>query len=308
MTDSNDEHNDNDKTVILSGDSETLKVEKEKAKEQPARLVIIRGTPQGKSFELTDPNMYLGRDASADITVNDPNVSRKHALVSTTKEGIVIKDNGSTNGTYVNDKRISQTITLRKEDMIKVGNTILKFIPQGELEIFYLGSLESAAHTDPLTKIYNKGYIMESLDAEFKRAKALHQDFSLIILDLDHFKKVNDTYGHDAGDYVLKEVCALIRTKILPKDAIMGRFGGEEFLVILPMKNLEAGSKIGEDIRSGLEKHHFSYEDKRLPVTASIGVAEIAVDVDTSNALFKLADKAVYQAKSSGRNQVCTST
>jgi diguanylate cyclase (GGDEF)-like protein len=253
--------------------------------------------------------MFIGRDVAAEIMVNDTNASRKHAEVIRESDNTYkIRDNNSTNGTFVNDKQIKEPVKLNKEDMVKVGSTILKYLPAGELEIFYLGTLESAAHTDPMTKIFNKGYIMESLEAEFKRAKALHHDFSIIIVDLDHFKKINDTHGHDAGDFVLKEMTNIVRTKVLPKNAIFGRFGGEEFLILLPTMNLEAATLLGETIRSTLEKTQFMYENKRMPVTASVGVAEQALDVDNHTALFKLADKAVYQAKSGGRNQVCTAT
>lgn len=297
-----------DKTVVLRGDSDTLKTEKQAAKDQLACLIVIRGTPQGKRFELSKSNMFIGRDPSADIVLVDQNASRKHAEIIKEGEDVKLRDNGSTNGTFVNDKQIKEAVTLRKEDMIKVGNTILKYLPAGELEIFYLGTLESAAHTDALTKIYNKGYIMESLEAEFKRAKALHTELSVIIFDLDHFKKINDTHGHDAGDFVLKEVTQLARTKAIPKNAIFGRFGGEEFLILLPQTALEAAKQIGEQLRSAIETHAFNYEGKRLPVTSSVGVAELALDVDSHTALFKLADKAVYQAKSSGRNKVCTAS
>lgn len=300
--------NEGDKTVVIKGDSNTLQVEREAAKNQEACLIIIRGTPQGKRYELNKSSMFIGRDVAAEIAINDPNASRKHAEVF--KDGNIVKlrDNKSTNGTFVNDKPIKEDVVLRKEDMIKVGNTILKYLPAGEIEIYYLGTLESAAHTDPLTKTYNKGYIMESLEAEFKRAKALHEDFSVIILDLDHFKKINDNHGHDAGDYVLKEMCNVVRAKVLPKNSVFGRFGGEEFLILLPGMGLEAATLLAETLRSTIEKAQFMYEKKRLPVTASVGVAETALDVDTHTALFKLADKAVYQAKSSGRNQVCTAS
>jgi diguanylate cyclase (GGDEF)-like protein len=302
-----DNSDPSDKTVVLKGESDTLRTEREAAKSQRACLIVIRGTPQGKRFELSPGAMFIGRDASAEICVNDQNASRKHAVVFAEGGVIKIRDNHSTNGTFVNDRPVKEPIVLHKEDMIKIGNTILKFLPAGELEIYYLGTLESAAHTDPLTKIYNKGYIMESLEAEFKRAKALHQDFSVLIFDLDHFKKINDTYGHDAGDFVLRECAALMRAKALPKNSIFGRFGGEEFLVLLPGMTLEAAVQVAETMRATLEKHPFMYEKKRIPVTTSIGVAETALDVDSHTALFKLADKAVYQAKNGGRNQVCSS-
>lgn len=293
-------------TVVLKGDSETMRVEKEAAQKSPASLIIIRGQPQGKRFELAVTRAFLGRDASADIVLNDPNASRKHAEIFKHADGYALRDNKSTNGTFVNDKAISGEYILKKEDMIKIGNTILKYLPAGELEIFYLGSLESAAHTDSLTKIYNKGYIMEALEAEFKRSKALHTDFSIIIFDLDYFKKINDNYGHAAGDFVLETTAKIVKEKVLPKDAIFGRFGGEEFLILLPRHSLDKSLIIAESLRSMIEKTEFIYEKKRLPVTTSVGVAEGALDVDSAQALFKNADRVLYEAKNRGRNQVCS--
>ncbi len=121
--------------------------------------------------------------------------------------------------------------------MLRIGNSILKFLPAGELEIVFYGNLGAAAHTDALTRIYNKGYLLEALDAEFKRAKALHTDFSLIFFDLDHFKRVNDTFGHDAGDHVLKEIARIVRADILGPRDIFARYGGEEFVILLANRN-----------------------------------------------------------------------
>jgi diguanylate cyclase (GGDEF)-like protein len=208
----------------------------------------------------------------------------------------------------VNDKKIppGDSVILAKEDMVKLGNTIFKFLPKGELEILFYGNLGSAAHTDPLTKIYNKGYLLEALEAEFKRAKALHTDFSLIFFDLDHFKKVNDTYGHDAGDYVLKEITSLIKSSYLrPKD-VFARYGGEEFVVLLANTNAKAASELAEKVRAAIESHAFIYEGKRLPVTSSLGVSELRADMESAQTLLKTADKALYAAKSGGRNKVVT--
>jgi diguanylate cyclase (GGDEF)-like protein len=292
------------KTQVIQIESDTLIKEKEKAKDQPHCLLVIRGKKQGGRINITKPHTILGRDPSADIVVEDPNVSRKHCEFFINGDEVIIKDNNSTNGTFVNEKKITQ-LTLRKEDMIRVGNSIFKFLPKGELEIFYILAQESKAHTDALTQVFNKGHILEAFETEFKRARALGQDFSIIIMDLDHFKKINDTHGHDAGDYVLKEAAQIVKKRILPQSAIMGRFGGEEFIILLPSTPLDEALIIAESIRSGLEKHNFQYENTKIPVTASIGVAEIAADVDTAQDLFKLADKAVYQAKQSGRNRVC---
>lgn len=295
-----------DKTAFLQGDQATLNAELQRAKEQEGCLIIIRGIPQGHRFFLTQPSMTIGRDPEADISVADQSISRKHAKVSKEGEQVRLIDLGSSNGTYINDKKLkpSDSVILAKEDMVKLGNTILKYLPAGELEILFYGNLGSAAHTDPLTRIYNKGYLMEALDAEFKRAKALHTDFCLIFFDLDHFKKVNDTYGHDAGDYVLKELTMVIRGGHLrPKD-VFARYGGEEFVIILSNTSAKAAADIAEKIRSSIETHAFIYEGKRLPVTCSMGVSDLRADIESAQTLLKLADKALYVAKEGGRNKV----
>jgi len=299
-----------EKTTVLQGDQDTLKKELQKAKEQEACLIIIRGSPQGHRFFLTEPEMIIGRDPSADISVSDPGISRKHAKVVKENGKVKMVDLGSSNGTFINDKKLASgdSVCLAKEDMIKMGNSIFKFLPAGELEILFYGNLGSAAHTDSLTRIYNKGYLLEALEAEFKRAKALHIDFAILFFDLDHFKKINDTYGHEAGDYVLKELTNLVRGGHLrPKD-VFARYGGEEFVILLSGLNAKAGAEIAERIRCSIETHAFIYEGKRLPVTTSLGVAELRSDIESAQTLLKAADKALYQAKSGGRNRVATAT
>lgn len=292
-----------DKTVVLSQNS-PAQDDQDLTDDQNAYLIIIRGVPQGKRFELTKRRMFIGRDPSAEIYIEDPNASRKHAEVIVEEKKVHLRDNQSTNGTFVNDEMIQGTVALHKEDMIKIGSTIFKYLPAGELEIYYIGTLESAAHTDPLTKVYNRGYVMESFEAEFKRARALHEEFSIIVFDVDHFKKINDQYGHAAGDLVLQQICEVIKQKTLPKKSVFGRYGGEEFIVLLPQVDLSVARTLAEKMRKEIEKHAFEYEKKRINVTSSFGVAELALDVDSSAAMFKLADKALYEAKAKGRNQV----
>ncbi len=305
---------ENEKTTVIQGNEETLKKELQKAKEQAACLIIIRGQPQGHRFFLTQPKMIVGRDPSADITVADQSISRKHAELSQEQNekgpAVKITDLNSSNGTSINDRRLKpgESVFLQKEDMVKLGNTILKFLPAGELEILFYGNLNSAIHTDPLTRIYNKGYLLEALEAEFKRAKALHTDFSILFFDLDHFKKINDGFGHDAGDYVLKEFTALVRSSHLrPKD-VFARYGGEEFVALLSNTNAKTACEMAERIRASIEAHAFIYEGKRLPVTTSMGVAELHAGIESAQTLLKAADKALYTAKQSGRNRVDLST
>ncbi len=299
-----------EKTAVLQGDQETLNKELARAKEQEACLIIIRGTPQGHRFFITQDEMTIGRDPTADISVADQSISRKHAIVTREAGGkIRLKELGSSNGTFINDKKLNthESVILAKEDMVKLGNSIFKFLPAGELEILFYGNLGSAAHTDPLTRIYNKGYLLEALEAEFKRAKALHNDFSILFFDLDHFKKVNDTHGHDAGDYVLKEFSQIIRVSHLrPKD-VFARYGGEEFCVLLSNTGAKAAHELAERMRAAVEAHAFIYEGKRIPVTTSMGVAELSSGIESAQTLLKAADKALYAAKGSGRNKVVVS-
>jgi diguanylate cyclase (GGDEF)-like protein len=304
----NDSGDSTDKTTVIQGDSETIRKELAKArKDTPACLIMVRGGPKGHQYPLTQPEMILGRDPGVDIPITESSISRKHAKIFQHAAGkVTLEDLGSSNGTFINDKRMApnQPTTLAKEDMIRFGQVILKYLPAGEIETMMIGDLSLAAHTDPMTKIFNKGYLLEALDSEFKRARALHTDFCAIYFDLDHFKKVNDTYGHDAGDYVLKEVTHLVKTtQIRPKD-VFARFGGEEFVILLGNTNLKDATQLAERIRASVEGHIFIYEGKRLPVTSSVGVAELRADMENGNALLKTADKALYAAKQGGRNRV----
>jgi two-component system, cell cycle response regulator len=302
---------DNDeKTTILDGDQTTLNSEIRRAKEQEACLIVIRGTPQGHRYFITQPEMTIGRDQTADIVVQDQSVSRKHAKVSKKDNGVLLTDMGSVNGTTVNGHKVppGDSVMLEKEDMVRLGNSIFKYLPAGELEILFYGNLGFAANMDALTKIYNRAYLLEALEAEFKRAKALHTDLSILYCDLDFFKKINDTFGHEAGDHVLREFCALVRgTQLRPKD-IFARYGGEEFVIVFANMNAASANEIAEKIRIGVQTHAFIYEGKRLPVTVSIGLAEINSEIQSAQTLLRAADKALYSAKEGGRNKVVLAT
>ncbi len=301
-------HDDkSDRTAILGFDQETINRELQKAKEQPACLILIRGNPQGHRYFINADEMIIGRDPAADISIPDSSISRKHAKI--TREGSVVKieDLGSSNGTAVNGKKLEagNVAKLAKEDLIKLGNSIVKYLPAGEIEIIFYGNLNQAANTDPMTKCFNKGYFLEAIDAEVKRAKALATKLALIFFDLDHFKKVNDTYGHEGGDFVLKEFTNLVRSSgVLKQKDIFARYGGEEFCLMMPMTSIEDAAQIAETIRGKVHAHAFMYEGQRIPVTTSLGVSELRPEFDLPADLIKSADKALYESKQGGRNRV----
>ncbi|MBC7397141.1 MAG: GGDEF domain-containing protein [Bdellovibrionales bacterium] len=302
-----DDFDSSDRTAILGFDQETINRELQKAKEQPACLILIRGTPQGHRYFITADEMIIGRDPTADISIPDSSVSRKHAKVI--REGSVVKieDLGSSNGTAVNGRKLESghVAKLAKEDLIKLGNSIVKYLPAGEIEIIFYGNLNQAANTDPLTKCFNKGYFLEAIEAEVKRAKALATKISLIFFDLDHFKKVNDTYGHEGGDSVLKEFTSLVRSSGLIKQKdIFARYGGEEFCLMMPNSSIEEAGEVAENLRGKIHAHSFMYEGQRIPVTTSLGVAELTSHMDVAADLIKASDKALYESKQGGRNRV----
>ena len=303
----NDDFDGSDRTAILGFDQETINRELQKAKEQPACLILIRGTPQGHRFFITADEMIIGRDPTADISIPDSSISRKHAKVIREGNVVKIEDLGSSNGTAVNGRKLEagNVAKLAKEDLIKLGNSIVKYLPAGEIEIIFYGNLNQAANTDPLTKCFNKGYFLEAIEAEVKRAKALATKISLIFLDLDHFKKVNDTYGHEGGDFVLKEFTSLIRASgVIKQKDIFARYGGEEFCLMMPNSNIEEAGEVAESIRGKIHSHAFMYEGQRIPLTSSLGVAELSSSMDVAADLIKVSDKALYESKQGGRNRV----
>ncbi|MDH4099324.1 MAG: diguanylate cyclase, partial [Nitrospirota bacterium] len=161
--------------------------------------------------------------------------------------------------------------------------------------------------TDGLTGIFNRRYLMEALEKEFIRAKRHNEPISQIMVDIDHFKKVNDTYGHQMGDLVLKETARLLKDALRKSD-IIGRYGGEEFCIILPETPLKGAEQVAEHLRTAIETHLFEYGDVSLHATASLGVSSFPENgVSTVDELSRLADEALYRAKEGGRNRVCSS-
>lgn len=174
-------------------------------------------------------------------------------------------------------------------------------------EVSRIAELELEVLRDPLTELYNRRHILTLLERECARAKLLHSPFSILLLDIDNFKKINDTRGHQVGDFVLKEFTRLFAS--VPNSCLTGRYGGEEFLILLPDTNGFNASQIGEQLRYVIEATTIMLENKyEIPVTASIGVATVSSFDETSHELISLADKALYAAKRRGRNNVCVAS
>jgi len=161
------------------------------------------------------------------------------------------------------------------------------------------------AVTDGLTKLYNRHYLMDRFEDEFWRAVRHKLNLSVLMVDIDHFKKINDTYGHFCGDAILREISKLFKKRVRNIDTV-SRFGGEEFVFLLPETDIDGAMIVAEDLRYNIERHQFACEKTFIRVTVSIGVAscENIEMLDSSDALLSLADDALYRAKYGGRNRV----
>jgi diguanylate cyclase (GGDEF)-like protein len=164
--------------------------------------------------------------------------------------------------------------------------------------------LYKLAITDGLTKLYIHRYFQQRLDEEMKRALRYGSEVSLILTDIDHFKNFNDTYGHQQGDRVLKEVSRIMRDSMREVD-IVCRYGGEEFTVICPEKSCDEIIIPAERLRKNVEDAQFFINGKRVPITMSMGISTFPVDAEEKKMLIERADQALYYAKEHGRNRIC---
>jgi two-component system cell cycle response regulator len=269
---------------------------------QEACLVVIYGLDLGKKYNLDKNTVIVGRSSKCDIQVDQESISRNHAKLLNSGKIISLRDLGSTNGTYVNDKLIEET-TLRDGDLIKIGRTIFKFLSGGNIENAYHEEIYRLTTVDGLTQVYNKRYFMENLERELSRCHRYGRDLSLLIFDIDHFKSINDTFGHLAGDHVLKQLAELVKNNIRRED-FLARYGGEEFAIILPEIDHARAMVMGEKVRKLVEVEEFVFEDTHMPTTVSVGVATVDDSITEAAELIKRADTNLYEAKSAGRNRV----
>lgn len=293
-----------DTTIVLTDIRAALQASEKEAQLKPAALLVVGGDLNGTLFDLNEPTVGIGRNADNTIALEFNGVSRYHFKLLASGESHVLEDCGSKNGTYLNNKRVESLTPLAKGDIIKIGSIALKYLPKGDPERLTYDKLNLEANTDKHTGCFNKTYFNNRIALEVNKCKVTGEPLSLIIFDLDHFKKLNDGYGHDAGDYVLKEMAQIIRANGIREQDVFARYGGEEFVILLPKTNLKQSFEIAERLRKLIETKEFLYDSKRLPVTASIGVADYRQGVITGTDLFKRADEAVYKAKEGGRNQV----
>ncbi len=269
-------------------------------------LTVLTGNAAGTTFKVVKGNALIGRGEKAEVRILDDGVSRFHARLRYDTGGrLYVSDLESRNGTFVNGRKIDDDTRLEAGDKIQVGRTtVLRFEYQDALDESFHENLLSSALRCSLTHLFNKRYFMDRLDAELKFARRHQTAVSLLMLDLDHFKRVNDTHGHLAGDAVLVNLAAVL-TRAVRNEDVVARFGGEEFAVILRAISLEPAMQLAERLRKTVETVPTPFHDKPLSATVSIGVASYpTTEFESVDEFVEAADKALYRAKHDGRNRV----
>jgi len=263
------------------------------------------GPGMGSRYMLSDTRLTLGRDNDCDICLSDLSVSRHHARIQPGMDGYYVVDLQSTNGTFVNDKPASMC-KLKDGDYLRFGNWIFRYLTGGNVEADYHEEIYRLTIIDALTGIHNKRYLLDFLDRELARSARHRRPLSMGMLDIDHFKVINDQMGHLAGDYALRELAVIVKEAIR-REELFARYGGEEFAVVWPETNRDGAAQIGERLRELVEKHSFGFEGRSFSVTISMGIATTDGEASlTPTDLIRRADEKLYAAKQAGRNRVAS--
>lgn len=291
--------------------SELMKKTFDPAKDgKRACFVVLAGSSVGAVIPLDDNLIVIGRDSTCNLQILDEGVSRFHARVLTDEDGeVTIRDMESTNGTFVSGERIVES-RLRDGDKILVGRqTVLKFVLQDSLERTYYDEMYESSTRDALTGTYNRKYVLERMVHDLSFARRHRIAFSCLMFDLDHFKRVNDTHGHQNGDQALMNVARTVLDAVRTED-VVGRYGGEEFVIVASGTDAIGGQTLGERIRKLVSERDIPLRDgsSTIRVTVSVGVTTVRPGaIIDANTVLAEADKNLYRAKEAGRNRVVTS-
>jgi diguanylate cyclase (GGDEF)-like protein len=268
-----------------------------------ACVVVIHGEGLGKRVDIGATPMMVGRSHEADLQIQHASISRKHCTIWRVADGYRVRDLGSTNKTRVNE-RVVEEAPLGDGDHITIGETILKFISHSSVEARYHEEVYQLATHDALSELYNRRHFIELLDKEIARSLRHDRPLAMLIVDLDHFKAINDVHGHIAGDVVLRQFSEILR-RMVRADDIAARIGGEEFAVVLPETGERAAHEFAERLRQAVATAQFAPAGVITRITVSIGLSMLGESTSERSTLMRSADRALYRAKDEGRNRTC---
>lgn len=305
MVHDQDGKDESEKTSVVGQD--TFKYRLKSMDEAPPALIMLIGPTSsiGKQWLLAEGEMVIGRSSENSIVVDDRSLSRNHARISVVGNEVSVMDMNSTNKTFVNSQALPPLVPhrLKNNDQIKTGNVVFKFLEKGNLEAATMQAMNDRASKDRLTGAFNRASLQDKAPEAVKKAESLNEALSVVVFDIDFFKKINDTYGHPGGDYVLTELSKVVANKVVRSNDFFARYGGEEFVIILSGGSEKQALEVGERLRATVEGHPFVYESKPIKVTISVGVATLE-GKETWEELFKRGDTALYMSKQNGRNRV----
>jgi diguanylate cyclase (GGDEF)-like protein len=269
-------------------------------------LVVYAGPALGQLFPLQMGESILGRSPQAKVSLLDEEVSRLHARILMEERGhgptLTLEDLGSTNGTTLNGLKLSGPALLKPGDRISVGHHVLKLVAMDPMERAFHQTLLDQSTRDPLTGLANRAAALAELQARFDLSRRHDRPLCVVMVDLDHFKNINDTFGHGAGDAVLQGFGERVRANLRTSD-FAGRIGGEEFLMILSETEMDGAEMYAQRLRSAAELV-YPLPDGPVQATCSLGVAQrLRGDLEPGTLLSR-ADLALYEAKAGGRNRV----
>jgi diguanylate cyclase (GGDEF)-like protein len=286
----------------------TLVTEDTPTERSRAILTVSSGSDVGRVISIERGETTFGRADDCRVCFSDPSLSRLHARISFAVGEYVFSDCGSTNGSCVNDRPITAPVALKDGDHVRLGRgTALRFSMVDATEEEALRRVYESAARDALTGIFNRRSFEERISAEIAFAVRHEAPLAVLLVDVDHFKRVNDTHGHLGGDAVLQAVARALEKSVRAEDMV-ARYGGEEFAVIARGSDREGASVMAERLRQQVAASEVSHEGKTIRVTASIGVASLACSAQADRAsLLATADARLYRAKELGRNRVVSS-
>lgn len=273
-----------------------------------ANIILIAHPDEhrlGHRFRLSaGGKLDIGRDPQAQVSLPEvPSISRHHARLQFGSGGVTLEDLGSTNGTYINGELVRERTLLASGDRFQVAAVHFKFLHEQDVEHAYYRAISDLVTRDGLTDAFNKRTFAEQAEREVARARRYGRPLSIITIDIDRFKEINDEFGHLCGDFVLKRVAQVARELLRPEQ-MLARVGGDEFAILCPETDAERANNLAAKIRDRVAGLDYTYCNLQVNVTASLGVAQLGSGMRSVDDLYAAADEALYRSKSSGRNRV----
>lgn len=271
-----------------------------------ASLLVLSGPLSGQFFKIPRNGGVIGRDGEVEIRLADPGISRRHAEIRRDKDGrFLLEDLGSRYGVYVEGAKIEEATTIRDGDRLQIsGETVIRLRFQDPKETEIIDKIQEAATRDALTTVSNRRYFMERLEQEFAYARRHRSILSIMMIDVDYFKRVNDEHGHGVGDEVLRNVGRSLHDAVRTED-VVARYGGDEFIILCRGEDEAQTEQFGDRLRNSIRGRDILVDGEHFHLTLSLGVATFGDnDPGSMMELIARADSALYAAKRLGRDRV----